>query len=377
MIGKRFEVPGTSGSRYGRPGDGSARNATDRGRLGRCSCCIVSADTLKRLAGDRSLSDAERRSFADTLRIDAELSRLRTQATRLSRVASLVAPARLGPVAATPAITVFNCHQTSTLPGTPVLRPAASHDTTTKRVYDCTASVVDFYASVFGHNSIDGAGMTVVSSVHYGSRYNNAFWNGSQMAYGDGDGAIFVDFSNAPDVVGHELTHGVTQHSLQLGYTGEPGGLNESLSDCFGAMFRQWKAKQSVSEADWLIGRDILGPTALAKGYTCLRDMADPAAAHCLSPQPSRYADIEPAMDPHLSSGPINLAFHTIATAVGGNSWDKVGRLWYKAVTGYGAAPNLKMKAFADRTRRAAADLYPGEQDLSTAVDAGWKAVGL
>ena len=377
MVDRGLEAHGTSGRRHRRPGDGRAREALDGGRRGRCPCCIVSADTLKRLAGDHSLSEAERRSFADTLRIDVELRRLRTQATRLSRVVRLVAPAHVGSGVAVPAITVFDCHQTSTLPGSPVLRPATSRDATIKRVYDCTASVIDFYASVFGHNSINGAGMTVVSSVHYGTRYNNAFWNGSQMAYGDGDGAIFVDFSRAPDVVGHELTHGVTQHSLQLTYTGEPGGLNEGLSDCFGTMFRQWQAKQSVSEADWLIGRDIMGPTALARGYTCLRDMADPAATHCLSPQPSRYPDIDPTMDPHLSSGPINLAFYRIATAVGGNSWDKVGRVWYRAVTAYGAAPNLKMKVFAERTRRAAADLYPGDTSLADAVGAGWKAVGL
>ena len=76
--------------------------------------------------------------------------------------------------------------------------------------------------------------MTLVSSLHYGVNYNNAFWNGTQMTYGDGDGSIFLDFSKGNDVIGHELTHGVTQHSLQLNYSNEPGGLNESLSDCFG-----------------------------------------------------------------------------------------------------------------------------------------------
>jgi hypothetical protein len=78
-------------------------------------------------------------------------------------------------------------------------------------------------------------GMTLISSIHYGVSYNNAFWNGMQMTYGDGDGSIFVDFSRGNDVIGHELTHGVTQHSLQLNYSNEAGGLNESMSDCFGA----------------------------------------------------------------------------------------------------------------------------------------------
>lgn len=339
--------------------------------FGACACRIVSADTLKRLADDPSLTEDQRHNFSTTSKIDAQLRLLRAQATRLSRVVSLIAPADLGPIAAEPAITVFNCHQGSTLPGAPILQPAASGDATVKRVYDETASVVDFYAKVFGRNSIDDAGMTIVSSVHYGSKYNNAFWDGSQMAYGDGDGAIFLDFSQASDVIGHEITHGVTQHSMQLKYAGEPGGLNESLSDCFGSMFRQWRNRQSVAEADWLIGKDIMGPAALAKGYTCLRDMADPGGAHCLSPQPARYSAIKTGMDPHLSSGPVNLAFCTVAKAVGGNSWDKVGAIWYRA------SPNLKMKAFANRTRKAAADLHPGDTGLSAAIHQGWASVGL
>ena len=197
------------------------------------------------------------------------------------------------------------------------------------------------------------------------------------MTYGDGDGSIFVDFSKGNDVIGHELTHGVTQYSLQLNYTNEAGGLNESLSDCFGSMFRQWEANQNVKQADWLIGKDIMGPSALESGYTCLRDMADPDAKHCLAPQPTKYSQVKTGMDPHLSSGPPNLSFYTIAKAVGGNSWDEVGQIWYRSMTGFGPAPNLKMSAFADRTRAVAAELYPNKNALARAVDAGWKKVGL
>src|SRR5262249_54098362 len=155
-------------------------------------------------------------------------------------------------------------------------------------------------------------GMAMISSVHYGRKYNNAFWNGSQMAYGDGDQSIFIDFSKGNDVIGHELTHGVTQHSLNLNYSNEAGGLNESLSDCFGSMFRQWRAQpqQDVNQADWLIGKDILGPAATARGYTCLRDMANPGAQHCLAPQPTHFSQYQSGMDPHESSGIPNLAFY-------------------------------------------------------------------
>ncbi len=343
-----------------------------------CFCHIVPQKALKRLADDRSLSADQRKNFADTIKIDVELRKLRTQASKLTRVASMMAaPAAAAAVAPLPATPVFDCNHIQTLPGSQVTNPGSSPDATARRAFAETTSVAAFYSQVFGRNSIDDAGMTLISSIHYGANYNNAFWNGSQMAYGDGDGSIFVDFTNANDVVGHELTHGVTQYSLQLNYTDEAGGLNESLSDCFGSMFRQWEAKHDVNQADWLIGKDIMGPAALQRGLTCLRDMANPAAKHCLAPQPTKFSQYKPGMDPHESSGIPNLAFYTIAKAVGGNSWDKVGQIWYKSMTGFGPTPAMKMKAFANRTRAVAAQLYPGNSAVAGAVNAGWKKVGL
>ena len=165
-------------------------------------------------------------------------------------------------LAAAPSVTVYDCKHTQTLPGTPVPKPKTSSDGSVKRSFNQTSKVAKFYQQVFNRNSIDDHGMTMMSSVHFGVKYNNAMWNGSQMLYGDGDGSIFVDFTSGNDVIGHELTHGVTQHSLQLAYSGDAGGLNESISDCFGSMFRQWEANQNVKQADWLIGRDIMGPAA-------------------------------------------------------------------------------------------------------------------
>jgi Zn-dependent metalloprotease len=343
-----------------------------------CTCHIIPNAALKRFAEDRSMPAEQRKYFSDTMKIDNEFRKLRTQANRLTRVAGVMAPAvALAPVAAAPAISVFNCNQGQTLPGAQIPAPANSRDATAKRAFGETSSVAAFYSQVFGRNSVDGAGMTLISSIHFSVSYNNAFWNGSQMTYGDGDGSIFVDFTKGNDVIAHELTHGVTQHSLQLNYTNEAGGLNESMSDCFGSMFRQWEANQNVNQADWLIGKDIMGPGALAKGFTCLRDMANPAAKHCLAPQPTKFSQIRPGMDPHLTSGPPNLAFFTIAKAVGGNSWDKVGQIWYRSLTGFGPTPAMKMKAFANRTRAVAAQLNPGNTAIARAVDAGWKKVGL
>ena len=341
-----------------------------------CTCHIVPQDVLRRLADDHSLPDAERKSFGDTARLDVELRRMRVQASKVTQLTQAIASS-VSAIAAAPAVNIYDCNHSQTLPGAPVSRPGSSADMTAKHVFDETTSLAKFYSQVFGRNSIDNAGMTLLSSIHYGSNYNNAFWNGTQMTYGDGDGSIFLDLSKGNDVIGHELTHGVTQYSLQLSYTNEAGGLNESMSDCFGSMFRQWEANESVQQADWLIGKDIMGPAAAQKGYICLRDMSDPTANHCLAPQPKHYSDYKSGMDPHYSSGIPNFAFYTICKAVGGHSWDKVGQVWYAALTGVGPKPAMKMKTFANLTRSVSAKRFPGDAALAGAVDAGWKSVGL
>jgi Zn-dependent metalloprotease len=339
-------------------------------------CFIIPHDVLKRLADDLELSAEQRKNFANGARMDAEVRKLRAQAGKLARlsVSFGLAPVH---VPAAPTITVADCHHGQSLPGSPVVDPSKSPDATVQRAFDETKAVAEFYQKVFGRNSIDNLGMTMESSVHYGVDYNNAFWNGSRMTYGDGDGNIFIDFTASNDVICHELTHGVTQFSAQLEYSGEAGGLNEGMSDVFGCMVRQWQAEQDVAEADWLIGKDIMGPGAIQRGYTCLRSLASPGDAHCLAPQPFHIKDFKPGMDPHYSSGIPNHAFYTMAMAVGGNCWDKVGQIWYKALTGYKPSPRMKMKTLADRTRSIAASMYPADAAVKKAVDAGWAAVGL
>lgn len=341
-----------------------------------CTCFIVPREVLTRFARDKDLSAELRRAFLDTAQISHEIRDLRSQAAKMTSTA-LAHAGVLVELAPAPLVTVYDCKHTFTLPGTPVPNPGSSADPTAKRNFGETTNVAKFYKDVFNRNSIDDHGMTMMSSIHYGSKFNNAMWNGSQMIYGDGDGSIFIDFTNGDDVVGHELTHGVTQHSLQLNYADEAGGLNESMSDCFGSMFRQWEKKQDVKSADWLIGHDIMGPTAKARGFTCLRDMANPAAKHCLAPQPTHYSQITPGMDPHYSSGPPNLAFSTACNALGGKSWEKIGQVWYHSLTGFGPTPNMKMKPFADRTRQVAHTMYSATPAVAAAVDNGWKHVGL
>jgi len=335
---------------------------------------------LKRFANDKKLSAEQRKSFADASKFEKEWRQQRLARAEYIRAAQSILPtalAAVGPAAPPPAIVVDDCAHGNTLPGTPLPNPGTSADATAKRAFIETKAVAKFYATVFGRNSVNNAGMKLLSSIHYSVNYNNAFWNGNQMTYGDGDGSIFIDFTKANDVIGHELTHGVTQYSAQLAYANQAGGLNESISDVFGSMFRQWDANQSVTQADWLIGKDIMGPGAIARGFTCLRDMADPAATHCLAPQPTKFSQYHDGMDPHYSSGIPNLAFYQAAMAIGGKSWLKAGQIWYQALTGFPPSPNLKMSAFAKRTRTLAGSLFPAEPAVKAAVNAAWTAVGL
>ena len=343
-----------------------------------CPCFIIPSKVLERFSRDKKLSAEVRKAFADAARFEKEWRKVRAARIRLTLAAHRILPTALavappGP----PAVTLFDCRNGNTLPGTSVPNPGSSSDATAKRAFLETTGVAEFYKKLFGRNSIDNAGMALISSIHYSVKYNNAFWNGSQMTYGDGDGNIFVDFTKADDVIGHELTHGVTQHSLGLSYTNQAGGLNESISDVFGSMFRQWQANQDVSKADWLIGKEIMGPGAIARGFTCLRDMSNPAAKRCLAPQPTKFSQYQDGMDPHESSGIPNFAFYKAAMAIGGKSWDKAGKIWYQALTGFAPSPNMKMGAFANRTRSLAGTLFASEPAVKTAVDKAWTAVGL
>ena len=344
-----------------------------------CHCFIVPDDVLKRFASDLELSEEIRKTFTFTANLSAVIRSMRNahrEVTLSIAAENLPSLASVGPCSAPPS-ELYDCKNGS-LPGVRVPNPATSPDGSVKRAAEAATAVAKFYCDIFKRDSIDNHHMTLISSVHYLVKFNNAFWNGSQMTYGDGDGQVFVDFTLGNDVIGHELTHGVTQHSIAFVYAAnEPGGLNESTSDVFGSMFRQWQAGQDVHSADWLIGHDIMGPVAKARGYTCLRDMANPAAAHCLAPQPTHFSQYHAGMDPHYSSGIPNLAFYKACMAAGGRSCDTIGQIWYKALTGFPPSPNMLMSAFANRTRSLAKSMYSGNATIQNAVNNAWTVVGL
>jgi len=311
-------------------------------------CFIVPPDVLKRYSRDASLDPATRKSLQDTY---AETERLRglREAHRIAATRDAnrfeVATAHV------PQQHLFDCQHRKSLPGRTVATPTAGFKTT----FDTTAKVVEFYKTVLGRNSVDNKGYDLVSSLHYAKNYDNAFWDGRQMVYGDGDGKLFGEMYLSPDVIGHELTHGVTQYESALRYEGESGALNESISDVFGTVFNQWLNHWNVTEArGWLVGAGIMAAPAQAKGYSCLRDMVAPSAKHCLSPQPDRYSQIDPTADVHDNSGVPNKAFAMFARMIGGQAWTTAIKVWYDTCTNRALRADATFGEFAALTVAAA-----------------------
>jgi len=210
----------------------------------------------------------------------------------------------------------------------------ATGDSDVDTVHDF-AGVVRGYFAELQRNSIDDAGMDIVLNVHFGQNYMNAFWDGDEMTFGDGDGQIFTSFAQSLDVVAHELAHGVTQFTANLDYYSQSGALNEHFSDVFGSAITQYHLKQDAGEADWLIGNEIMGPTLFGE---TLRSMKAPGTAYDnpllgKDPQPAHmddyYAGPADNQGVHINSGIPNRAFYLVATDIGTH---KATRVWYHAL---------------------------------------------
>jgi Zn-dependent metalloprotease len=241
---------------------------------------------------------------------------------------------------------LFDAKKSDKLPGVLVRSegegPVA--DAAVNEAFDHAGATYDFYDAVFKRDSLDGKGMTLAGTVHLAESdgrgrfvpLDNAFWDGKQMAYGDGDGVIFQRFTRSLDVVGHELTHGVQSFTSNLEYEGQSGALNEHFADVFGVLVRQWKNGERANSADWLIGKEVLVSAPTRRG---VRDMQHPGTAFTgdpylgSDPQPQHMSKLyEGSSDNggvHMNSGIPNRAFVLTATALGGNAWDVAGRIWY------------------------------------------------
>jgi Zn-dependent metalloprotease len=279
---------------------------------------------------------------------------------------------------------VYTAENGSSLPGRLVLEEGdqVSADVAVNESYEGAGATYDLFWDIYQRNSLDNAGMILDSSVHYQKQYDNAFWDGRQMVYGDGDGQLFNRFTISVDVIGHELTHGVTQYTSNLNYSQQAGALNESLSDVFGSLVKQRLRGQSASDADWLIGEGLF--TAAVKG-AALRSMKEPGTAYDdpvlgKDPQPAHMRDYVQTFEDnggvHINSGIPNHAFFLAAVAMGGYAWERAGKIWYvagrdkfRSSTDFQEAANL--------THQAAGELFGSGSAEQQAVQYGWEGVGI
>jgi Zn-dependent metalloprotease len=279
---------------------------------------------------------------------------------------------------------VYTAGNGSSLPGSLVLEEgqALSSDVAANEAYEGAGATYDLFWEAYQRDSLDGNGMRLDSTVHYQRSYDNAFWDGRQMVYGDGDGVLFNRFTAALDVIGHELAHGVTQYTSNLNYNGQSGALNESFSDVFGSLVKQRRKGQSAAEADWLVGQGLF--TSRVQG-TALRSMKEPGTAYDdpilgTDPQPGHMRDYVVTLEDnggvHINSGIPNHAFFLAAVAIGGYAWEKAGRIWYVAARDR-LQSNTAFQAAADSTFAVAGELYGEGGAEQEAVEYGWQGVGI
>ncbi|MFJ2561943.1 M4 family metallopeptidase [Streptomyces sp. NPDC088770] len=343
-------------------------------------CTIVPPHVLDRLARneDPALSGPARR----TLERDA-FERTRRRLTTVIGAPAVTAPA--GRQDGHPQRTVYDARHGTGLPGRKVRGEGQDPggDATVNRAYAGLGATFELYLTAYRRDSIDGSGLPLDATVHYDKHYNNAFWNGEQMVFGDGDGEIFLDFTIPVDVIGHELTHGVTQHTANLAYFGQSGALNESLSDVFGSLIKQYTLGQTATEADWLIGAGLLAPGVSG---TALRSMKAPGTAYDddvlgKDPQPATMDHyVHTGSDNggvHINSGIPNHAFYLVATALGGHAWEKAGQLWYDVLTGGELHEDAQFADFATLTVGAARERYGSDGGELEAVRKAWEQVGV
>ena len=284
--------------------------------------------------------------------------------------------------------TIFDCQNRTYLPSAVLARSEdgpESADTSVNRAFDGLGTTRQFYRDVHGRDSIDDRGMRLDGYVHRGRNYNNAFWDGQQMVFGDGDGKVFTDFTGSLDVIAHELAHGVTEHTARLEYHTQSGALNEHMSDVFGSLVKQWSCQQAAEEADWLIGSEIFTPGIEADA---LRSMKAPGTAYDNSlfgkdPQPAHMSEFVDLPDTeegdnggvHINSGIPNKAFYLTAVGIGGFAWEAPGHIWYETLKASSA--RTQFQDFADTTYFKAKELYGARSAEQQAVLAAWREVGI
>lgn len=343
--------------------------------------CFLPPHILKNIATKGTESQ---KTFAiDTLKVSAQLRGRRNALADFSAAAFRVEVGGKDRI-------IYDAEHGAGLPGKIVRREGEppTADVAVNEAYDGSGITYDLFNDVYNRNSIDGNGMRLDSTVHYRTGYDNAFWDGEQMVYGDGDEnlpedeRLFNRFTIALDIIGHELTHGVTQFEAKLQYFQQPGALNESMSDVFGSLVKQYQLAQTATEADWIIGAGLLTENVNGVG---IRSMKAPGTAYDdpvlgKDPQPAHMKDYVNTISDnggvHINSGIPNYAFYVTAVELGGNAWEKAGKIWYVTLKDKLTATS-KFQECADLTYQVAGELYGAGSIEQQAVQKGWAEVGL
>lgn len=279
--------------------------------------------------------------------------------------------------------TIHDAQNSEVLPGIVVRREQEPpvEDTAVNEVYDGLGQVHGFLETIYQQSSLDGTGLELLATVHYGRRYDNAFWDGEQMVFGDGDGEVFVGFTRSLTVIAHELAHGLMQFTADLEYQSQAGALNESFSDVLGVLVEQYVLGQTAAEATWLVGAEIFAPGV---GARALRSMAEPGTAYDdprlgKDPQPGHMDQyVETTEDyggVHINSGIPSRAFYLAALELGGHAWERAGQVWFDVVTSEVLSTDADFQQFADATVAAAQDRYGDE--VAAVISHAWSGVGV
>lgn len=287
---------------------------------------------------------------------------------------------------------IYDAEQRTRLPGTKVREESGppSGDAAVDEAFDGLGATFDLFAQVYGRNSIDDKGMRLDATVHFGRGYDNAFWNGQQMVFGDGDEDIadpskrlFNRFTKSLDVIGHELTHGVIEKEARLAYVGQSGALNESLADVFGSLVRQKLLNQRATDADWLIGADLFTPNVNGDG---IRSLKAPGTAYNdpklgKDPQPAHMRDFVRTYEDnggvHINSGIPNHAFYLAATRIGGFAWESAGLVWYETLKSPFMTIFTQFRRFARLTIFTSGQLFGFNDPVTDAIREAWEEVGV
>lgn len=303
-----------------------------RRRRGGVPCAFVPPHIIDRLARAGALTSVEPSAAAVTAVVGRQLRRARERGPGADALPELGGLA--GAVESTAERRVYDAGNGFTFErllvraeGDP---PAAAENV--NLAYDHAGAARDYWADVHDRDSVDGAGMDLLVNVNFGVDFLNAFWDGTRIVLGNGDGEVFVDFARSPDVMGHELTHGVVEFTADLEYVSQSGALNESFADVFGSLIEQRLRGQDFATGSWLIGEEIMAPALQGQA---LRSLAAPGTAYDdpvlgTDPQPAHMDDYYDGPDDnegvHINSGIPNHAFYLAAAEL---DTAAAGAIWY------------------------------------------------